>query len=173
MTDLLPGQPAANMTLCPDCRDCFADCVRCGGVGWLPPQIRVLITGSREFTDRSIIAKALSQVRREHRGSVLHVVAGAAKGADSLAAAVVRDADPSKAVLEEHPVTDAMWRPDGPNGPVNKRAGIERNQRMVDLGADVCLAFLRAGAGNRGTKHCIGAAKRAGIEVREFEQGPF
>lgn len=44
-------------------------------------------------------------------------------------------------------------------------AGPERNQAMVDAGADECLAFKAIGATNRGTQHCIDAATAAGIPV--------
>lgn len=43
--------------------------------------------------------------------------------------------------------------------------GPERNTKMVDLGADVCLGF--PGPSSRGTVDCIKKAKKAGIEVRE------
>jgi hypothetical protein len=37
---------------------------------------------------------------------------------------------------------------------------------MVDLGADVCLAFFKTGAANRGTKDCCDRARASGIPVR-------
>lgn len=42
--------------------------------------------------------------------------------------------------------------------------GPERNKRMVDLGADLCLAFPHADS--RGTRNCLRLAREAGIEVR-------
>ena len=132
--------------------------------------VRILITGSREFTDRPLAAAALSQVRREHPGEQLVVIDGMARGADALLVSIVEDAPDGWAVIEPHPVTPAMWRPDGPNGRVDKAADHKRNQRMVDSGADVCLAFLCAWAANNGTKGCMKAAARAGIEVRKFTQ---
>jgi len=42
-------------------------------------------------------------------------------------------------------------------------AGHERNQAMVDLGADVCLAFIQGES--RGTRDCIKRARQAGIPV--------
>jgi hypothetical protein len=59
--------------------------------------------------------------------------------------------------VEPHPVTDADWRRIGPG------AGPRRNQRMVDAGADVCVAFLTDDA--RGTRDCVQRAKAAGIPV--------
>jgi hypothetical protein len=49
-------------------------------------------------------------------------------------------------------------------------AGIMRNQKMVDLGADVCLAFPMGES--RGTNDCIRRARLAGIEVIQYA-GPI
>ena len=124
--------------------------------------VRVLITGSREFTDRSIIAAALTVVAREHRGHPLVVIHGAARGADRVAGGVARQY-PGRLIEEVHPVTD--WT--NPDGSKNWRAGFDRNQRMVDTGAEVCLAFLQTGEKNNGTKDCMKRAVAANIEVRE------
>lgn len=128
--------------------------------------VRVLITGSRNVTDRAMIAAALSAVAREHPGVPLTVVHGAARGADSLAAQIAAD-HPGRLIAEAHPVTD--WR--RPDGSVDRAAGHRRNQRMVDAGAAVALAFLHApSAPNRGTLSCVAKAKAAGIPVRVFTQ---
>jgi len=55
------------------------------------------------------------------------------------------------------------------DGRYRKVAGPERNQAMVDSRPDEVLAFLAVGATNRGTRHAIGAARRAGIPVTEVE----
>ncbi len=173
--------------LCPDCRDCFADCARCGGLGYIngdgsrtwdrreggTGEVRVLITGSRDFTDRAIIAKALSQVRRENGYRTLVIVHGDARGADALAKKIAEGADPGRAREEAHPVPNSVWYPNGSNGPLDHSAGPRRNKRMVAAGADICLAFFLAGAKNTGTKHCSNAAAKAGIPVRKFEQSPW
>jgi len=48
-----------------------------------------------------------------------------------------------------------------------KRAGPLRNQAMVDLGADLCLAFPRGES--RGTRDCMRRAETAGIPVEVHE----
>lgn len=125
--------------------------------------VRVLITGSREFTNRAIVASALTLVAKKYPGRMLVVINGRARGADSLAAAIARDF-PDRLIEEAYPVLD--WR--RADGSVDKSAGHRRNQRMVDSGADVCLAFLSATAENRGTRGCMEKAKSAGIPVWEF-----
>lgn len=123
--------------------------------------VRVLITGSRAFTNRAVIAGAINRVARENPGRQLTIVEGCAKGADSLAGAVARKY-PGRLVDEPHPVLN--W--ENADGSKNWRAGFDRNQEMVDTGADVCLAFLQRGAENNGTRDCIGRAVIAGIPVR-------
>lgn len=129
--------------------------------------VRVLITGSREFTQRAIVAQALTVVAREHPGRELVVVHGDAKGADRLAGAIARKY-PGRLREEKHPVPD--WR--RADGTIDRQAGRRRNQRMVDAGADVCLAFLASTAENRGTRDCMARARAASIPVREHWDQP-
>lgn len=130
--------------------------------------IRVLITGSREYENRPMIAKALGEVMREHPGQMLTIVHGAARGADRLAGAIAR-ARPDLFIEEQHPVTD--WG-SKELGTFDRTAGHRRNQRMVDLGATVVLAFPSRSAKNAGTWSCVGKAKVADLEVRVFFDRP-
>lgn len=120
---------------------------------------RILITGSREWVDLEKIERAIQSISIEQNifGFPVVIVHGGARGADSLAGKIARM---SFYVTEEvHPVD---WRPAGVYNPY---AGHARNQKMVDLGADVCLAFFQSGAGNRGTADCVYRAERKGIPV--------
>lgn len=127
--------------------------------------LRVLITGSREFTDRSIIAAAITKVWRDNGKQPLIICHGDARGADRLAKAIARKY-PDRLIEEAHPADwfDGWRDAPGPN------PGTKRNDEMVALGADICLAFLHRGAKNHGTKHAIGAASRAGIPVVQHWQ---
>jgi hypothetical protein len=117
---------------------------------------RVLVTGSRDWRKRRTIYGALSRIVTSVRQGRLVVIHGACPtGADAIAdewAKVVWAADP-----EPHP---ADWKQYG------KAAGPIRNQAMVDLGADICLAFIRNGS--RGTKDCADRAEKAGIPVERY-----
>lgn len=114
--------------------------------------MRVLITGSRNWTDKRAILQAL----REHanvRGVV--VVHGACPtGADFLADQLARE---HRVQVERHP---ADWRG------IGRSAGFIRNAQMVALGADVCLAFIRNGS--RGATHTADLAERAGIPTHRY-----
>lgn len=123
---------------------------------------RVLITGSREWDDRTAVYGHLDDLLRDHKR--LTVVHGACRtGADDIARAWLHDARRTSglgtAVEEAHP---ADW-----NG-YGKQAGFIRNAEMVSLGADLCLAFYWQGAGNKGTDHCATQAENAGIRVRRI-----
>ena len=88
--------------------------------------MRILVTGSRELTDRMLVIRAIMN----HAASPLTIIVGdCPAGADVFARAV--DAD--------FRVHRSDWKTHG------KAAGPRRNQAMVDSRADVCLAFYRAG----------------------------
>ncbi|MFC4245121.1 DUF2493 domain-containing protein [Gryllotalpicola reticulitermitis] len=139
-----------------------------------PAPVRILVTGSRELTDRELVRAALNAAVRDlraagHLGPVV-VVHGDARGADRIARDLARSA---RVADEAHP---ADW--DG----LGKSAGHTRNQAMADCGASVCLAFLRDGAANRHPGHdaartrvrhpCEGAlAGVAGIAFRRDTSG--
>lgn len=111
---------------------------------------RILITGSRTWDDVDAIVSAL--IPHATTDAIL-ISGGCPSGADAIAERVWRSWGLQ---VEIHP---ANWR-------LGRNAGKIRNQEMVDLGADVCLAFRRAYSG--GTTHCGNAATMAGIETNWF-----
>lgn len=114
---------------------------------------RILVTGSRDWTDEFQIQTALMHWWLEHdRPSDAVLVHGACRGADRIAADCWRK---QGFPVEAHP---ADWKTHG------LAAGFIRNQHMVDLGADVCLAFIRNDS--RGATHCMTRAEVAGIPVK-------
>lgn len=123
------------------------------------PTARLLITGSRNFGDRGHVDIALMRTALKDARRKLHdtgfdrivLVHGAARGADQLAAVVGKSMG---FVLDPHP---AQWSVHG------KAAGPIRNKEMVDLGADLMLAFPRGAS--RGTRGCMQLAAEAGIEI--------
>jgi len=128
---------------------------------------RLLVTGSRDWADRATIAATLRGVdrqcdgpnkRRDHQESAVLVYGACPTGADALAEEV---AEALGWRVERHP---ADWRTYG------LRTGFLRNKRMVDLGADLCVAFIKNSS--RGATMTANLAEDAGIPVRRIRD-PF
>lgn len=123
--------------------------------------MRVLVTGSRNWTDRETIEKALELVADVASVCAdlaspkdITVVHGGARGVDTIAAEVAREYGMR---VEEH---RADWDRYG------RSAGPRRNAEMVAAGADVCLAFPLGES--RGTRGCMALAAKAGIEIVNY-----
>lgn len=115
--------------------------------------MRILVTGSRDWDDRDLLWQTLSAAA-EDVGNVL--VSGACpKGADRMAEEWA-ECQPDFTV-ERHP---ADWDRHG------KRAGFIRNDEMVQLGADLCLAFIKNES--KGATMTARLAEAAGIPTRRF-----
>lgn len=117
---------------------------------------RILITGSRDWRDQQTVYGALADlIRPLPVDQEIIIVNGACPtGADHMAHEWARGYG---AVIEAHP---ANWVRHG------RAAGPRRNAEMVQLGADVCLAFIRNGS--PGATHCAALAERTGIPICRF-----
>lgn len=126
---------------------------------------RILVTGSRDWDDPARLAfhLGLAVGAGLQEGRPVVVVHGACpRGADDMADRMARAHEGIG--VEPHP---ADW------GQHGRAAGFRRNAEMVQLGADVCLAFIRNGS--RGASHCADLAEKAGIPVRRVlaeDDGP-
>ena len=100
---------------------------------------RVMITGSRTWTDEDKIRAALSGLPE---GST--IVHGNARGADKIADRIARE------LGFEVEIFRADWRGEG------RSAGIRRNIRMIESGVQRVIAFWDGES--RGTAHAIRAA---------------
>lgn len=121
---------------------------------------RILVTGSRDWYDSSILAAlnvGWNVAEVEDRGPLVIVHGHCPTGADAFADVWARTRGVK---YERYP---AIWRP---NGVYNPQAGLIRNRKMVELGADQCLAFIRNGS--RGATHCAGLAEEAGIPTVRY-----
>lgn len=124
--------------------------------------MRVLVTGSRAWTDVDFIEDTLDAVLdlQVTHPTPLTIVHGACpRGADYIAHqwALGLQALGYPVVVEPHP---ANWRNRG------RGAGAVRNAEMVAMGADLCLAFICNNS--RGATHCASLAQEAGIETRVY-----
>lgn len=118
---------------------------------------KILVTGSRDFTNVEMLRAALIAEVPEGVDQVI-VIQGGARGADRIAL------DLSVA----SPVATTVTVPaDWVNLP-RWLAGPRRNAHMLELGPDIVLAFFLNGAKNSGTSNCVMQAKNLDIPVKEF-----
>ncbi|MFF3453276.1 SLOG family protein [Streptomyces sp. NPDC002730] len=122
--------------------------------------IRLLVTGSRTWTDPDLIQGVIGEVlwlRRLRPRDLLLIHGACPRGADAMADQFARDIGMS---VRRH---SADW------GTYGKRAGFLRNAEMVRAGADLCFAFIRGGSA--GASMTADLAIKAGIPTEVFKQG--
>jgi YspA, cpYpsA-related SLOG family len=109
--------------------------------------MRVLVTGGRDFSDRTLLFEALDRLHAAHGFTVL--IHGDANGADRLSGewATARGVS-----VEAHP---ADWKRHG------RAAGPIRNQKMLEEKPELVVAF----PGGKGTADMVSKARQAGLEV--------
>lgn len=125
----------------------------------LPSPRRVIVCGSRTWTDRARIADRLFDLDLATSGDWPNVVIvhGDAPGADRIAA---QEAEKLGMLIESHNYRRFISPTCSP-----KRAPLERNSHMASLGADLCIAFWKDGS--TGTADMVRKAHNAGIPVDE------
>lgn len=132
--------------------------------------MRLLITGSRQWTDKQELESVLHAQWLRHPWGLIIVHGDCPRGADRMTREWCERMTQFNAgkiggppcTEERHP---ADWDRHG------KAAGFIRNQEMVSLGADLCIAFVVPGK-SKGTQHTINLARKAGIPVQEvFQDG--
>lgn len=122
---------------------------------------RLLITGSRTWTDIATIEHWFNTVDKFHKQVTL-VSGHCPQGADTLCEQIARKRG---WIVETHP---ANWKP---NGILDKSQGFVRNKLMVDLGADACLAFMVPDS--KGTANTVTHAVRANIPTTVVSNTEF
>lgn len=143
-----------------------------------PAPYRILVTGSRDWTDVTTIGAAIEQAIIDSGAATFLVVHGACpSGADWHADHYARWMRGKGVAIdvERHP---AQGHPDQDFGPW-PGAGPRRNAHMVGLGADLCVAFIGRCTSPRcrkpgphpshGATGCAALAEAAGIPVRRWE----
>lgn len=119
--------------------------------------MRILVTGSRDWEDMDMIFLELTKLTGLEVGHTL-VHGDCPTGADYFAN-LWAECQPD-VTIEKHP---ADWEKYG------KSAGPRRNREMVELGADICLAFIKNNS--KGASMTARFAEEAGIKVVRY--GPL
>lgn len=139
--------------------------------------MRALVTGSQLFPWPEVVKFQLNELATtsvNQTGEPFILVQGGARGVDRFARTWAREHALFGYMVfeEEYPAKWSECDPSCPPGHRRRRrdgtdycpiAGHRRNQRMVDLGADTCLAFRYQQSG--GTTDCMNRAAKAGIHV--------
>jgi hypothetical protein len=112
----------------------------------------MLVCGGRNYTDKAHLSATLNELL--HARGIVRIIAGGAKGADTLAE------EWAKIQELECVVYHADWAKHGRAG------GPIRNQQMLDEGKP---NLVGAFPGGRGTADMVRRARAAGIEVIEVE----
>ncbi len=117
--------------------------------------MRVLLTGSRDWTENTLIFQRFLELREEH-GDKLIVVHGDARGADTAADHIARDLGITRI---KYPANWVRW---------SNAAGPMRNGFMLDdAKPDIVIACPLSDS--KGTKDMISVAERANIPVFTLE----
>ena len=115
--------------------------------------MRILITGDRNWDFKQAEAVVNRLIAKHTREDMLIVHGDCPTGVD---AAFELAATRWGILTEKHP---ANWDKFG------DRAGPIRNQEMVDLNADFCIAVHRGLSRSKGTKDCVNRCLKAAIVV--------
>lgn len=119
--------------------------------------LKILVTGSRDWTDARLIQQEIFRVLYETKttyNSAALIHGACPTGADAIADQSGRDTGMH---VVRVPADWSRW---------GRKAGYVRNAEMVELEPDICLAFIRNGS--RGASITAQLAEAAGIETRRF-----
>lgn len=120
--------------------------------------MRIIVTGSRDWNSISDVFRLIEAMAQIYNPVELTIVHGACPtGADKMAhqwVEVAKNIMPYTIIEEAHP---ASWKEFG------RAAGPIRNREMVEMGADICLAFIRNNS--KGASMTAKIAEEAGIKV--------
>jgi hypothetical protein len=109
--------------------------------------MKVLVCGSREWTDEDLVLRRLAEL--PHGTTVIH---GDCRGADRMAGGA------AKMFKLEVVAVPADWS-------LGRSAGPIRNRKMLDMKPDLVIAFHDDVENSKGTKDCVGEARKRGIPV--------
>lgn len=132
--------------------------------------MRLLVCGDRHWKDRDYLFTVLDDIHRLY--DVRQVIEGCATGADRLTGwpcpVELRKGEPEpllgwateRGIPVDHNPAD--W------AHLGKPAGPMRNITMLSKEPDMVVAFHRSFNASKGTKHMVGIARAAGVQVHIF-----
>lgn len=128
--------------------------------------IRVVVTGSRNWSNLMPIISVVSLLSETNK--VVEVIHGDARGVDKFFAHESR-----RFGIPKITTVPAIWNkhsdvcgPPHSKDLICRRAGYMRNQKMVDMKPDLCIAFNKNNS--KGTSMMISICEKAGIPTIVF-----
>lgn len=116
---------------------------------------RIIIAGSRGFTNYKLLTQVLSQYINGMETSEIEIISGTARGTDQLGEQFAKE---NNLKLTRFP---ADWSKYG------KSAGYIRNSKMAEYAAqEYGVLFAFWDGESRGTQHMINLAKKAKLDVK-------
>jgi len=115
---------------------------------------RLLVTGSRGWTDGGTIWHALRMFKSQCANQPTLISGKCPTGADAIAEYAAKELGYR---LELYPADWARY---------GKRAGFIRNEVMVNANPTHCFAFIVENS--PGASHCLALANKAGIPAKDF-----
>jgi hypothetical protein len=116
----------------------------------------VLVTGDRNWTNRSVVFSALVSLQAYTTDGNVCIVHGAARGLDTIAGEVARelgyDVDPHEAEWDKY----------------GRAAGPIRNQEMLEERPNLVLSFHDDLVHSKGTRDMVKKALKAQIHVHHY-----
>ena len=128
--------------------------------------MKILVCGSRDFEDYPLLKKVINDLMFGRDGYLkldtiegLTIISGGAKGADLLVEKYIKEGDffPS----DKSRIFNEIHLPDWDK--YGKRAGMIRNQKMIDEKPNLVIAFWDGVS--RGTENTISLAKKNKIQT--------
>ena len=119
---------------------------------------RIIVAGSRDFTDKEKLYKVLDSYLLS-TSKYVEIVSGHCKGADLLGEQYAR----------EHNIPIAIFPADW--GTYGKRAGYIRNKQMAEYASDMNGVLIAFPVGeSKGTRMMIRLAHEYGLETKVYEE---
>lgn len=115
--------------------------------------LRILIRGSRKFTDYKKIFDSLNKVEAKYPSEEKVLIAGGGSGVDRVGEQAAK-----RLGWRVEKFVPELKNPD-------EKAGRARNIEMIDSGVDYCLAFPHPDTESKSTMHCVDYAKENGVKT--------
>lgn len=120
---------------------------------------KLLVTGDRNWASEGVVDHVLDLYVQAHGAKNILLIAGKARGLDTIAATLAKAKGIHVAEVE------ALWET------YHRAAGPIRNGVMLAIDPDEVVAFHNDIENSKGTKHCYEAAIKRGINARLVTTG--